>query len=84
MILVDCHGLPGGRRAARFVGWPQSSDIEDTLLTLLITNAGRGFSGKGKKFSKLDVKRVYFGNWLRDYSQAVDVRFMSRVWAMRL
>ena len=27
----------------------------------------------GKKFSKLDVKRTYFGNWLRDYSQAVDV-----------
>lgn len=27
----------------------------------------------GKKFSKMDVKRVYFGNWLRDYSQAVDV-----------
>ena len=27
----------------------------------------------GKKFSKLDVKRVYFGNWLRDYSQAIDV-----------
>ena len=27
----------------------------------------------GKKFTKLDVKRVYFGNWLRDYSQAVDV-----------
>lgn len=27
----------------------------------------------GKKFGKLDVKRVYFGNWLRDYSQAVDV-----------
>lgn len=25
----------------------------------------------GKKFGKLDVKRVYFGNWLRDYSQAV-------------
>lgn len=43
-------------------------DIEDTLLTLLMTRA----SG-GKKFSKMDVKRVYFGNWLRDYSQAVDV-----------
>jgi hypothetical protein len=27
----------------------------------------------GRKFGKLDVKRVYFGNWLRDYSQAVDV-----------
>ncbi|KAI9837004.1 MAG: hypothetical protein M1819_000653 [Sarea resinae] len=43
-------------------------DIEDTLLTLLISRAAGG-----KKFSKLDVKRVYFGNWLRDYSQAVDV-----------
>jgi hypothetical protein len=46
-----------------------ASDIEDTLLTLLITR-----SGGGRKFSKLDVKRVYFGNWLRDYSQAVDVK----------
>ncbi|SMR41551.1 unnamed protein product [Zymoseptoria tritici ST99CH_1E4] len=43
-------------------------DIEDTLLTLLTARAMGG-----KKFSKLDVKRVYFGNWLRDYSQAVDV-----------
>ncbi len=41
-------------------------DIEDTLLTLLMTRA----SG-GRKFSKMDVKRVYFGNFLRDYSQAV-------------
>lgn len=43
-------------------------DIEDVLLTLLTSRAMGG-----KKFSKLDVKRVYFGNWLRDYSQAVDV-----------
>ncbi|KAK4626414.1 hypothetical protein CLAFUW4_04394 [Fulvia fulva] len=43
-------------------------DIEDTLLTLLTARAMGG-----EKFSKLDVKRVYFGNWLRDYSQAVDV-----------
>ncbi|KAK6434109.1 hypothetical protein LTR95_009711, partial [Oleoguttula sp. CCFEE 5521] len=43
-------------------------DIEDTLLTLLTAHVMGG-----KKFSKLDVKRVYFGNWLRDYSQAVDV-----------
>lgn len=43
-------------------------DIEDTLLTLLISRAAGG-----NKFGKLDVKRVYFGNWLRDYSQAVDV-----------
>lgn len=43
-------------------------DIEDTLLALLM-----GRAGNGKKFTKMDVKRVYFGNWLRDYSQAVDV-----------
>lgn len=49
-------------------------DIEDTLLTLLISRAAGG-----KKFSKMDVKRVYFGNWLRDYSQAVDVGTVSHV-----
>ena len=43
-------------------------DIEDTLLTLLISRAAGG-----KRFNKMDVKRVYFGNWLRDYSQALDV-----------
>ena len=60
-------------------------DLEDTLLTIIASRAMGG-----KKFSKLDVKRVslpshilqycwliekqvYFGNWLRDYSQAVDV-----------
>lgn len=25
------------------------------------------------KFDRLAVKRTYFGNWLRDYSQALDV-----------
>jgi hypothetical protein len=34
-------------------------DIEDTLLNLIMS------SRTGKKFSKMDVKRVYFGNWLR-------------------
>lgn len=43
-------------------------DIEDTLLSLVLARVAGG-----RKFSKLDVKRVYFGNWLRDYSQAVDV-----------
>ena len=33
-------------------------DIEDTLLTLLTARAWRH-----GKFSKMDVKRVYFGNW---------------------
>ena len=39
-------------------------DIEDTLLNLLMSRAAGG-----RNFGKLDVKRVYFGNWLRDYSQ---------------
>ncbi|RMZ87806.1 hypothetical protein DV736_g4961, partial [Chaetothyriales sp. CBS 134916] len=49
-------------------------DLEDTLLTIVAAN-----SMGGKKFTKLDVKRVYFGNWLRDYSQAVDVGTVKAV-----
>lgn len=43
-------------------------DIEDALLTILLARAAGG-----KKFDKLMVSRVYFGNWLRDYSQAIDL-----------
>ncbi|KAL1958966.1 hypothetical protein VTO42DRAFT_3519 [Malbranchea cinnamomea] len=43
-------------------------DIEDVLLSLAMARVAGG-----RKFTKLDVLRVYFGNWLRDYSQAVDV-----------
>jgi hypothetical protein len=44
--------------AAEGFNW-RHGDIEDVLLTLVIS------SRTGKKFSKMDVKRVYFGNWLR-------------------
>ncbi|KZW01792.1 heterokaryon incompatibility Het-C [Exidia glandulosa HHB12029] len=37
-----------------------------------------GSSG-GKKFSKEDVKKVYFGNWLRDYSQVMDIGGLSKL-----
>lgn len=33
----------------------------------------------GKTFDKLSVSRVYFGNWLRDYSQAIDVGTVKAV-----
>jgi hypothetical protein len=33
----------------------------------------------GKKFDKMMVSRVYFGNWLRDYSQAIDVGTVKSV-----
>ncbi|EGO03783.1 hypothetical protein SERLA73DRAFT_165377 [Serpula lacrymans var. lacrymans S7.3] len=59
-------------------------DIEDTLAELLKKGAGTGFAltsfiTKGPKFGGLDIKRVYFGNWLRDYSQAVDIGALKKV-----
>jgi hypothetical protein len=47
-------------------------DIEDILSQLVkrgATGAIASLLSKGTKFNGLDVKRVYFGNWLRDYSQ---------------
>ncbi|KIP12121.1 hypothetical protein PHLGIDRAFT_368931 [Phlebiopsis gigantea 11061_1 CR5-6] len=58
-------------------------DIEDTLSE--VAKKAGGFAlgaiiGKGgSKFGGLDIKRVYFGNWLRDYSQAVDVAGLSKL-----
>jgi hypothetical protein len=59
-------GNIAGASKVEGVNW-RHGDIEDVLLTILASRSSN------KKFSKLDVKRVYFGNWLRDYSQAVDV-----------
>lgn len=33
----------------------------------------------GKKFTNLAVKQVYWGNWARDYSQAIDVGTVKMV-----
>ncbi|KAG9239098.1 heterokaryon incompatibility protein Het-C-domain-containing protein [Amylocarpus encephaloides] len=46
-------------------------DIEDYLKTLAFI--------KGHKWTSMMIKRVYFGNWLRDYSQAVDVGSLKGV-----
>jgi hypothetical protein len=48
-------------------------DIEDMLKTVAFL--------KGHKWTSMMVKRVYFGNWLRDYSQAVDVGTLKGVQA---
>ena len=48
-------------------------DIEDMLQGLAHL--------KGKKWTSIMIKRVYFGNWLRDYSQAVDVATLKGVQA---
>ncbi|TFK38110.1 heterokaryon incompatibility protein Het-C-domain-containing protein [Crucibulum laeve] len=59
-------------------------DIEDVLADLIKKGAGGGFAlasilSKGHKFNGLDIKRVYFGNWLRDYSQAVDIASLKKL-----
>ncbi|KAI2642156.1 heterokaryon incompatibility Het-C [Xylaria nigripes] len=46
-------------------------DIEDILKTIAFLH--------GKKWTTLLVQRTYFGNWLRDYSQAVDVGSLKGV-----
>ena len=43
----------------------ETVDIEDVLSTIAFL--------KGKKWTSMLIKRTYFGNWLRDYSQAVDI-----------
>lgn len=52
-------------------------DLEDTLLQLFLAASAAG--GRKRKFSAMDVKRIYFGNWLRDYSQAIDTGSLKYV-----
>ncbi|KAJ3571563.1 hypothetical protein NP233_g3672 [Leucocoprinus birnbaumii] len=69
-------------------------DIESILENLVKNAGGAALGGSGllefassiinsasggSKFSKMDVKRVYFGNWLRDYSQAMDISGLSKL-----
>ncbi|KAJ3509499.1 hypothetical protein NLJ89_g5198 [Agrocybe chaxingu] len=73
-------------------------DIENVLETL-VKSAGGTIGGAsllgiassvlkhvagGSKFSKSDIKKVYFGNWLRDYSQAMDIAGLSKLSANTL
>ncbi|KAF2706750.1 Het-C-domain-containing protein [Pleomassaria siparia CBS 279.74] len=48
-------------------------DIEDMLATVACL--------RGHKWNSRMIKRVYFGNWLRDYSQAVDTATLAKVQA---
>lgn len=48
-----------------------STDIEDILETIAFLH--------GKKWTSMLIKRTYFGNWLRDYSQAVDIGSLKGV-----
>lgn len=59
----------------RQINW-RHGDIEDALLGIIMA---RALDKKSKKFNKMAVMRVYFGNWLRDYSQAVDLGTIKNV-----
>lgn len=48
-------------------------DIEDMLKTVAFL--------RGHKWTSMMIKRAYFGNWLRDYSQAIDVGTLKGVQA---
>lgn len=48
-------------------------DISDVLLLLPVSFAEK------YAFTKLEKLQVYFGNWLRDYSQVVDILPLVRV-----
>ncbi|TFL01655.1 heterokaryon incompatibility protein Het-C-domain-containing protein [Pterulicium gracile] len=59
-------------------------DIEDVIAEIAkgaggALGGGLAFVGMKSKFGGLDVKRIYFGNWLRDYSQAVDIATLKQL-----
>ncbi|KAG8896898.1 hypothetical protein FRB99_008583, partial [Tulasnella sp. 403] len=81
---LTAHGVDNIKRAKKYPLFKNVWKIcfeEDVLSELLKKSAGGGLLGLGggSKFGGLDVKRVYFGNWLRDYSQAVDITGLKSV-----
>ncbi|CAG8089629.1 unnamed protein product [Penicillium salamii] len=68
LVLPQVHAFGAGNIASISAiegkNW-RHGDIEDVLKTLAFIH--------GHKWTSTMVKRVYFGNWLRDYSQAMDV-----------
>ncbi|EMD61369.1 hypothetical protein COCSADRAFT_201801 [Bipolaris sorokiniana ND90Pr] len=69
---VDAFGAGNIASISKIEGknW-RHGDIEDMLATVACL--------KGHKWKSQMIKRVYFGNWLRDYSQAVDVGTLAKV-----
>ncbi|KAJ3901562.1 Het-C-domain-containing protein [Lentinula edodes] len=68
--------------------------LEQVLKNAALAAGGTGLFGfakqafqnvsGGSKFDKGDIKKVYFGNWLRDYSQAMDIAGLSKLTAETL
>ncbi|KAJ5893737.1 Heterokaryon incompatibility Het-C [Penicillium taxi] len=67
-LLPQVHAFGAGNiasiSAVEGQNW-RHGDIEDMLKNIAFI--------AGHKWTSTQIKRVYFGNWLRDYSQAMDV-----------
>ncbi|CAG8901329.1 unnamed protein product [Penicillium nalgiovense] len=76
LILPQVHAFGAGNiasiSAVEGKNW-RHGDIEDVIKTLAFIS--------GHKWTSTMIKRVYFGNWLRDYSQAMDVGTLKNLQA---
>ncbi|KAJ5102059.1 hypothetical protein NUU61_004281 [Penicillium alfredii] len=76
LLLPQVHAFGAGNIASISAiegkNW-RHGDIEDVLRTLAFIS--------GHKWTSTMIKRVYFGNWLRDYSQAMDVGTLKNLQA---
>ncbi|KAJ5980738.1 hypothetical protein N7481_008036 [Penicillium waksmanii] len=76
LLLPQVHAFGAGNiasiSAVEGKNW-RHGDIEDVLKTVAFIH--------GHKWTSTMVKRVYFGNWLRDYSQAMDVGTLKNLQA---
>lgn len=72
-LLPQVHAFGAGNIASISAiegkNW-RHGDIEDMLKTIACL--------KSHKWTSMMIKRVYFGNWLRDYSQAMDVGALKK------
>ncbi|KAJ5803191.1 uncharacterized protein N7503_005641 [Penicillium pulvis] len=75
-LLPQVHAFGAGNiasiSAVEGKNW-RHGDIEDVLKTIACI--------AGHKWTSTMIKRVYFGNWLRDYSQAMDVGTLKNLQA---
>ncbi|KAF3385170.1 hypothetical protein F1880_002847 [Penicillium rolfsii] len=76
LLLPQVHAFGAGNiasiSAVEGKNW-RHGDIEDMLKTITFI--------AGHKWTSTMIKRVYFGNWLRDYSQAMDVGSLKNLQA---
>jgi hypothetical protein len=73
LFTLEAHAFGAGNiasiSAVEGKNW-RHGDIEDVLKTVSCI--------RHHKWNSMMIKRVYFGNWLRDYSQAMDTGALKK------